>query len=79
MLCQDITAPVSVPASLHICSIISAGNQTTCIIILGFFTLEEGTDRLSRNVGKELLLLLLFTVIEFSLAGSSPYTSNKYE
>ena len=26
-----------------------------------------------------LLLLLLFTAIEFSLGGSSPYTSNKYE
>jgi len=25
----------------------------------GFLALEDGTDRLSRNVGKELLLLLL--------------------
>jgi hypothetical protein len=74
MLCRDITASVSAPASLQICSIILAGNQTTCIIIPGFLTLEEGTDTFSRNVGKE---LLLFTAIEFSLGGSSPYTSNK--
>jgi len=69
MFYQDITAPVSAPASLHICSSTSTGNQATYITILGFLTPEEGTDRLSRNVGKE---LLLFTAIEFSLGGSSP-------
>jgi hypothetical protein len=31
----------------------------------------------SWNVAYVLLLLLLFTEIEFSLSGSSPYTSNK--
>ena len=68
--CQDITASVSAPASLHIRLTISTGNQTTCIIILGFLTPEEGTDRLSRNVGKELLLLLSSSSSSSSL--SSP-------
>ena len=27
------------------------------VVILGFLTLEDGTDRLSRNIGKELQLL----------------------
>ena len=35
------------------------------------------TETITKTMTTLLLLLLLFTVIEFSLGGSSPYTSDK--
>jgi hypothetical protein len=43
-------------ALLGYCAV-SSGNSKNPTI-LGFLTLEDGTDRLSRNVGKDLLYLL---------------------
>ena len=43
-----------------------------------FIYLEHTQEGGSRGAAPfQLLLLLLFTAIEFSLGGSSPYTSNK--